>query len=159
MVSQTWGSLLKGLGARERHLGLLPGHPFLLRPDGSADVDVLAFFASSSFKLLSEQTRLSYAKDLRLFLSFLESQSKSWRECTPTDLLDFEHWRRRDAGNPRPVSGAKFGRSWRRARSSSTGSSFAALSGAAPFSWATLRDPAAACREPRCVPVMLARHG
>lgn len=110
MVSQTRTSLLEGLGARERHLGLLPGHPFLLRPDGSADVDVLAFFASSSFKLLSEQTRLSYAKDLRLFLSFLESQSKSWRECTPTDLLDFEHWRRRDSGNPRPVSGAKFGR-------------------------------------------------
>lgn len=107
-VPENRGWLIEGLGTRERHLGLLPGHPFLLRPDGSADADVLAFFASSSFKLLSEQTRLSYAKDLRLFLSFLES--KSWRDCTPADLLDFEHWRRRDAANPRRVSGAKLGR-------------------------------------------------
>jgi len=95
---------------RERRLGLLPDHPFLLRPDGSPDGDVLAFFASSSFKLLSEQTRLSYAKDLRLFLSFLESQGRPWRDCAPADLLDFEFWRRRDVRNPRRVSGAKFGR-------------------------------------------------
>jgi len=100
----------QSLAQRERSLGLLPGQPFLLRPDGAPDIDVLAFFASSSFKLLSEQTRLSYAKDLRLFLSFLESQSKPWRESTRTDLLDFEHWRRRDPANPRRVSGAKFSR-------------------------------------------------
>jgi len=98
------------LARREQSLGLLPSQPFLLRPDGAADVDVLAFFASSSFKLLSEQTRVSYAKDLRLFLSFLESQSKSWRESTRNDLLDFEHWRRRDPANPHRVSGAKFSR-------------------------------------------------
>lgn len=100
----------QSLAERERSLGLLPGLPFLLRPDGEPDVDVLAFFASSSFKLLSEQTRLSYAKDLRLFLSFLESQSKPWRASTEADLLDFEHWRRRDLANPRRVSGAKFSR-------------------------------------------------
>ncbi|QTE25464.1 site-specific integrase [Propioniciclava sp. MC1595] len=100
----------QSLAQRERSLGLLPGHPFLLRPDGVADADVLAFFASSSFKLLSEQTRVSYAKDLRLFLSFLESQSKSWRDSTPADLLDYEHWRRRDPANPHRVSGAKFSR-------------------------------------------------
>lgn len=103
-------ALAETLVTRERSLGLLPGQPFLLRPDGAPDVDVLAFFASSSFKLLSEQTRISYAKDLRLFFSFLESQSKPWRESTPTDLLDFEHWRRRDPANPRRVSGAKFSR-------------------------------------------------
>lgn len=102
--------LAESLVMRERSLGLLPGQPFLLRPDGAPDVDVLAFFASSSFRLLSEQTRLSYAKDLRLFFSFLESQSKSWRDCTLTELLDFEHWRRRDPANPHRVSGAKFSR-------------------------------------------------
>lgn len=103
-------ALAQSLAQRERSLGLLPSQPFLLRPDGAPDVDVLSFFASSSFKLLSEQTRLSYAKDLRLFLSFLESQSKPWRESTRTDLLDFEHWRRRDPANPHRVSGAKFSR-------------------------------------------------
>lgn len=95
---------------RERSLGLSPGQPFLLRPDGAPDPDVLAFFASASYKLLSEQTQLSYAKDLRLFLSFLESQSRPWREATPSDLLDFEFWRRRDPNNERRVSGAKFSR-------------------------------------------------
>jgi len=103
-------TLAQSLLARERSLGLLPGQPFLLRPDGEPDVDVLAFFTSPNFKLLSEQTRLSYAKDLRLFLSFLESQSKTWRASTEADLLDFEHWRRRDPANPHRVSGAKFSR-------------------------------------------------
>jgi hypothetical protein len=59
---------------RERALGLRPGQPFLLRPDGVPDVDVLGYFASPSFGLLSDQTQLSYAKDLRLFLSFLEGR-------------------------------------------------------------------------------------
>jgi len=109
-LSSARPDLAESLASRERALGLLPGNPFLLRPDGAADPDVIAFFASSTFKLLSDQTQLSYAKDLRLFLSFLESQSKSWRDTTSSDLLDFEHWRRRDAVNPRRVSGAKFSR-------------------------------------------------
>lgn len=98
------------LAVRERSAGLGPGQPFLLRPDGAPDVDVLAFFASASFKLLSELTQSSYAKDLRLFLSFLESQGRQWRNATPSDLLDFEYWRRRDPDNEDRVSGAKFGR-------------------------------------------------
>ncbi len=100
----------RSLVDRERSLGFLPGSPFLLRPDGSPDPDVLLFFASSSFRLLSEQSGVSYAKDLRLFLSFLESQSKSWREVSSVELLDYEYWRRRDPTNPRRVSGAKFSR-------------------------------------------------
>ena len=95
---------------RERSAGLGPGQPFLLRPDGAADADVLAFFASATYKLLSEQTQLSYAKDLRLVLSFLESQGRSWRTATSSDLLDFEYWRRRDPDNEHRVSGAKFSR-------------------------------------------------
>lgn len=95
---------------RERSVGLSPRQPFLLRPDGAPDPDVLAFFASASYRLLSEQTQLSYAKDLRLFLSFLESQRRPWREAAPSDLLDFEYWRRRDPDNEHRVSGAKFSR-------------------------------------------------
>lgn len=45
-----------------------------------------------------------------MFLSFLESQSTPWRESSTADLLDYEHWRRRDPANPRRVSGAKFSR-------------------------------------------------
>lgn len=86
--------------------------PFLLRPDGSADVDVLSFFYSSSFGLLSEQTQWSYAKDVRLYLSFLESQQVPWRDATYDDALNFEFWRRRDPANPRRVSAAKFAREW-----------------------------------------------
>lgn len=98
------------LVVRERSAGLGPGQPFLLRPDGGPDVDVLAFFASASYKLLSEQTQLSYAKDLRIFLSFLESQGRTWRAASSSDLLDFEYWRRRDQDNEHRISGAKFSR-------------------------------------------------
>ena len=52
---------------REISLGLSQGAPFLLEPTGGPDRDVLAFFSSATFGLLSEQTQLSYAKDLRLF--------------------------------------------------------------------------------------------
>lgn len=104
------GSDTSSLVRRERAVGLASGQPFVLRPDGAADVDVLAFFASSSYKLLSEQTQLSYAKDLRLFLSFLESQGRAWRTASSSDLLDFEYWRRRDPENEHRVSGAKFSR-------------------------------------------------
>ena len=86
---------------REVELGLRPGQPFLLAPDGAPDTDVLAYFFSPSFGLLSEQSQLSYAKDLRLFLSFLEGQGRRWREASADDGLDYEFWRRRDERNPR----------------------------------------------------------
>jgi len=73
---------------------------------------VLAYFFSPSFGLLSEQSQLSYAKDLRLFLSFLEGQGRRWREASADDGLDYEFWRRRDERNPRRVSASKFAREW-----------------------------------------------
>ena len=45
-----------------------------------------------------------YALDLRLFLTFLSGQGVDWRAATESDLEDFEHWRRRDGGNPRRIS-------------------------------------------------------
>jgi hypothetical protein len=97
---------------REVALGLRPGQPFLLPPDGAPDLDVLAYFFSPSFGLLSEQSQLSYAKDLRLFLSFMEGQGRQWREASADDGLDYEFWRRRDERNPRRVSASKFAREW-----------------------------------------------
>ena len=92
---------------REAALGLRPGQPFLLQPDGSPDPDVLAYFFSPSFGLLSDQTQLSYAKDLRLFLSFLQGQGRPWRDASVDDALDYEFWRRRDERNTRRVSASR----------------------------------------------------
>ena len=102
----------ESLRKREVALGLRPGQPFLLPPDGGPDLDVLAYFFSPSFGLLSEQSQLSYAKDLRLFLSFMEGQGRQWREASADDGLDYEFWRRRDERNPRRVSASKFAREW-----------------------------------------------
>ena len=102
----------ESLRKREVALGLRPGQPFLLPPDGGPDLDVLAYFFSPSFGLLSEQSQLSYAKDLPLFLSFMEGQGRQWREASADDGLDYEFWRRRDERNPRRVSASKFAREW-----------------------------------------------
>ena len=102
--------LLTDLEDRERALGIRPGQPFLLCPDGSPDLDVLHYFNSVSFRRLSLSSQISYAYDLRVHLSFLSSQGVDWRDATEEDLLDFENWRRRDERNPRRVGGAKFAR-------------------------------------------------
>ena len=102
--------LLADLEDRERALGIRPGQPFLLCPDGSPDLDVLLYFNSVSFRRLSLGSQISYAYDLRLHLSFLSSQGVDWRDATEEHLLDFAYWRRRDERNPRRVGGAKFAR-------------------------------------------------
>ncbi len=108
------GRLAEGLPVdledRERALGIRPGQPFLLRGDGSPDLDVLLYFNSASFRRLSLNSQIAYAYDLRLHLSFLSSQGVDWRDATEEHLLDFEYWRRRDERNPRRVGGAKFAR-------------------------------------------------
>ena len=108
------GRLAEGLPAdledRERALGTRPGQPFLLRGDGSPDLDVLLYFNSASFRRLSLNSQIAYVYDLRLHLSFLSSQGVDWRDATEEHLLDFEYWRRRDERNPRRVGGAKFAR-------------------------------------------------
>ena len=101
-----WEDLIE----RERDLGIAPGQPFLLRPDGWPDRDVLAYFNSGSFRRLALQTQLSYATDLKVHLSFLASQGRDWRDATEDTFLDYEFWRRRDSRNPRRIGGAKFAR-------------------------------------------------
>lgn len=94
----------------ESSLGIKPGDFFLLRPDGSADTDVLAYFNSASFRKLATDSQASYSADLKVFLSHLERQGIDWRDATPENILDYEHWRRRDENNLRRVEGAKFSR-------------------------------------------------
>ena len=102
-----WGDLEE----REKALGIEPGRPFLLRPDYSPDLDVLRYFGSAAFRKLAPLSQLGYARNLRVFLSHLESQGVAWREATEEDLLNYEHWRRRDDDNDeRLLGGATFAR-------------------------------------------------
>ena len=98
------------LEEREQALGIRPGQPFLLRPDGSPDRDLLRYFNSASFRRLAQQSQLAYAHDLKVYLSFLESQGIDWHSATEEDLADYAYWRRQARDNPRRVGGAKFAR-------------------------------------------------
>lgn len=98
------------LTARETSLGIQIGQPILLPPSGRSDIDVIQYLNSGSFRRLAVQTQHSYAKDLKVFFSFLESQQKTWQHASEEDLSNYEFWRRRDQQNPRRISGTKFAR-------------------------------------------------
>ena len=99
------------LEERERALHIEPGRPFLLRPDFTPDVDVLRYFASARFRRLAPLSQLGYAHNLKVLLSYLDQQRVDWRVATEDDLLNYDHWRRRDPNNPDPaLSGSAFAR-------------------------------------------------
>ena len=98
------------IAAREAALGIRPGQPFLLAPDGRPDVEVLEFFRSAAFQSLAAGSQESYAPDIQLFLSFLSVQGIDWRAATFEHLADYEFWRRRDQQNPDRVGAGTFSR-------------------------------------------------
>ncbi len=102
--------IASNLGERENALGIIPEQPFLLRPDGSPDIDVLLYTNSRSFRRLTLQSQESYLEDLKVYFSYLEGQNKDWRKATKDDFFNYEFWRRREPKNPRRVSGTKFSR-------------------------------------------------
>ncbi|WP_405958139.1 integrase [Streptomyces phaeochromogenes] len=55
-------------------------------------------------------TRLNYATDIALLLTFLWGRGKSWREAVERDLEDFEYWRTRAPENPERIGGSKWNR-------------------------------------------------
>ena len=99
-----WAELL------EQRLDASPGQPYLLRPDGSLDDDVIRYCNSESFRKLALESQLGYAYDLRSYLSFLELHGVDWRVATGDDLVAYDYWRRQDPGNPKPISAATFAR-------------------------------------------------
>ena len=101
---------LKDLEERERALRIRPGAPILLRPDGSADLDVLNYLTSPSFRHLSSGSQLGYAQNLRVHFSHLWSQGLDWRDATEDHLGDYSVWRQDDERNPRRVTGTAFAR-------------------------------------------------
>ena len=68
------------------------------------------FLGRTRFAWLAEGTRQAYAKDYRLFSSFLWQRGRCWHEADPDDLLDWEAWRRRDQQPGRGIGGSKWQR-------------------------------------------------
>lgn len=102
--------LLTDLEERERKVGIRPGSPILLRPDGSVDLDVQRYLTSGSFRRLSAVSQLGYAHNLRAHFSHLWSQGVDWSDATADDLENWSSWRQEDKRNPRRVIAATFAR-------------------------------------------------
>lgn len=94
----------------ERRLDIPPRTPILVAPSGAIDARLTHFFSSPTFAVLSSGSRLSYAKDLRLWLAYLDSRKLEWTDATDEDLLRYKVWRRRRDLNPASVSGTKWNR-------------------------------------------------
>ncbi|MGW7260341.1 site-specific integrase [Streptomyces sp. NPDC054834] len=95
---------------RERALGIRPGQPILLAPDGRVDWRLSAVFRHRDFARKAEGTKETYAPDYRLFFTYLWRRGLRWDEATADVLEDWEDWRRRGEGNPSPIGGARWAR-------------------------------------------------
>lgn len=91
-------------------IGLRPGDPVFVRPDGAVDADLLDFVRSKDFRGLERETKRNYATDIRLLLEFLSSRRVPWRKATEQDLADYRDWRCEAPANPERISGAKWNR-------------------------------------------------
>ncbi|MBV1949745.1 site-specific integrase [Streptomyces sp. BV129] len=112
-----WGSLpsegvlgVQDLSAEVARIGLRPGDPVFVAPDGTVDRDLLDFVRSVEFRDLERETKRNYATDIRPLLTFLSSRGVLWRQATRQDLADYRHWRCRAPQNPRRISGTKWNR-------------------------------------------------
>ena len=98
------------LDQREADADIEEGHPILIDPEFRIDPVLARFLSRSRFTWLAEGTREAYAKDYRLFFSFLWQRGKNWDEADPDDIQDYDSWRRRSEDNPERIGGAKWGR-------------------------------------------------
>jgi hypothetical protein len=98
------------LDQRESEADIEPRHPILIDPGRRIDPVLVRFLNRSRFTWLAEGTKEAYAKDYRLFFSFLWHRGKYWHEADPDDLLDWESWRRRGQQPGRRIGGSKWQR-------------------------------------------------
>ena len=105
-----WDNTFDDLEERERKLHIVAGQPLLLRPDGSADRDVLAYLNSYSFRTLARETQMAYAVDLKVHLSYLSRLGIDWRAGTKKTLEEYAGWRLFETANEKRVSGTRFAR-------------------------------------------------
>jgi len=95
---------------RESAADIEAGQPILIDPEYRLDPVLARFLGRSRFAWLAEGTRQAYAKDYRLFFSFLWQRGRYWHEADPDDLLDWEAWRRRGQQPGRGIGGSKWQR-------------------------------------------------
>ena len=112
-----WGTLpAEGvLGVRDlpeavARIGLLPGDPVYIRPDGMVDRDLLDFVRSDVFRKLERETKRNYGTDYRTLLNSLSLRGLSWQQATRQDLADYRNWRCDAPENPVRISGTKWDR-------------------------------------------------
>lgn len=112
-----WGALpTEGvLGVRDlpgavARIGLRPGDPVFVGPDGTVDTGLLDFVRSKVFRGLARESKRNYATDIRLLLDFLSSRGVGWREASERDLVDYRDWRCEALENPSRISGTKWDR-------------------------------------------------
>ncbi|ARF59757.1 site-specific integrase [Streptomyces gilvosporeus] len=112
-----WGTLppegilgVQNLPEAVGRIGLRPGDPVYVRPDGTVDTGLLDFVRSKEFRNLERESKRNYATDIRILLEFLSSRGASWREATEQDLADFRDWRCRAPENPQRIGGTKWNR-------------------------------------------------
>ncbi|MFE9804718.1 site-specific integrase [Streptomyces goshikiensis] len=91
-------------------IGLKPGDPVFVRPDGVVDADLLNFVLSDAFRSMERESKRNYSTDMRLLLEFLSSRQVEWRRATQQDLDDFRHWRCEAPENADSISGTKWDR-------------------------------------------------
>lgn len=94
----------------ERGVDIPAGTPVLIDPDGGCDLALSEFFRSPHFVRLRPASKTSYALDLRLWVEYLASRAKSWREADADDVSRFWLWRTRSDLNPNSVGGSKANR-------------------------------------------------
>jgi len=80
-VLGAWGDLAE----RERALGIRPGQPIPLAPDGRVDPYLSAIFRHGDFARKAEGTKETYAPDYRLFFTYLWRRGLRWDEATADD--------------------------------------------------------------------------
>ncbi|MGW0828676.1 integrase [Streptomyces sp. NPDC002845] len=112
-----WGTLpdegvlgVRALPEAVARIGLKPGDPVFVRPDGMVDADLLDFVRSSTFRNMERESKRNYSTDMRLLLEFLSSRETEWRHATQQDLDDFRDWRCEAPENPERISGTKWDR-------------------------------------------------
>lgn len=113
--SGQWGSLpaegvlgVQDLPSAVARIGLRPGDPVFVAPDGVVDRDLLDFVRSVEFRNLEPETKRNYVTDIRPLLTFLSLHGVWWRRATRQDLADYRHWRCRAPQNPWRIGGTKW---------------------------------------------------
>ena len=111
------------LAEREAALGIRSGQPFLLMPDGRPDVDVLEFFRSAAFQSLAAGSQESYAPTSSCFCPSCPFKASTGERPHSSILPTMSSGG--DATNRTRIAlvPRRFHETWRRSRSSTTGSS------------------------------------